>query len=60
MTNNSLYRVTYINSGLRRRSVTVDAEKLSYLQRAWYAGIRVTSYRAATDAEISRGATKDW
>lgn len=50
-----LYRVTYTTSGLQRRTKTVDAETLNYLQGAWYNGMRVTSYRKATEAEVKRG-----
>lgn len=53
---NDLYRVTYVISGMRRRSRTVTAEDLEYLKGAWYNGIRVTSSRRATDAETKRGA----
>lgn len=51
-----LYRVMYTTSGLRRRSKTVTKADLDYLSSAWHAGIRVTSYRRATDAETTRGA----
>jgi hypothetical protein len=55
-TTEQLFRVTYRTSGLRRRTRTVDAETLQWMQRAWYAGIRVSSSRPATEAEAARGA----
>lgn len=39
-----LYRVTFVKVG-GRRTKTVDAAELEFLQSAWYLGIRVTSYR---------------
>ena len=51
-----LYRVTYITSGLRRRSKTVTAERLEYMRSAWHTGMRVTSSRRATEVEAKRGA----
>jgi hypothetical protein len=51
-----LYRVTYTTSGGQRRTKTVDAETLAWLECAWYAGIRVTSSRRATDKEAAKGA----
>lgn len=44
------YRVTYIDSGLRRHTRNVDLDYLRYYAQAWYAGIRVTSYRKITAA----------
>lgn len=51
-----LYRVTYVTSGLRRRTRTVDQATLDYVRDAWHTGMRVTSYRRATEAEAARGA----
>lgn len=51
----NLYRVSFTTSGMRRKVRTVTAEQKDYLLRATHAGIRVTSYRKATDAEAKRG-----
>lgn len=51
-----LYRVNYVTSGLRRRSKTVTGETLEWMKGAWYAGIRVTSSRKATEKESAKGA----
>jgi hypothetical protein len=51
-----LYRVTYTTSGLRRRTKTVTYETLLWMQGAWHTGIRVTSYREATEKEAAKGA----
>jgi hypothetical protein len=50
-----LYRVNYTTSGLRRRSRTVDAETRNWMLGAWHCGIRITSSRKATEAEVARG-----
>jgi hypothetical protein len=52
----ALYRVTYTTSGMRRRTKTVDLDTLRYLERSRHNGMRVTSYRRATEAETARGA----
>lgn len=49
----TLYRVNYVRVCTRKRK-TVTADTLAFLQSAGYLGIRVTSYRPATDAEIKR------
>lgn len=51
-----LYRVSYITSGLRRRTKTVDADTLAWMRDAWHTGIRVTSSRKATEKEAAKGA----
>lgn len=40
-----MYRVTYINSGGKRRTETMDRAKLLRYQSLQANGIRVTSYR---------------
>ncbi len=51
-----LFRVTYITSGMRRRTKTVNEATLRYMQTARHTGMRITSHRAATPAESARGA----
>ncbi len=51
-----LFRVVYTTSGGRRRTKTVNRATLDYARNAWHVGIRVTSFRPATEAEIKRGA----
>jgi hypothetical protein len=51
-----LYRVTYVTSGLVRRTKTLDAATLEWLRGAGHTGMRVTSSRPATDKEASKGA----
>lgn len=51
----NLYRVTYTTSGCQRRTKTVTAQDLDYLQRSRTFGIRVKSHRRATEAEAKRG-----
>lgn len=50
----NFYRVTYINSGGRRATRTVDQNQLDYLRNASHNGIRVTSSRPATEKEIAK------
>lgn len=50
-----LHRVWYVTSGLRRRTKTVAADTLRWMESATHLGIRVTSSRRATDAEVARG-----
>ncbi len=56
MTNNEtpkMYRVTFVNSGGRRSSVTVTEDTKNWYLRATHNGIRVTKVRAATEKEIA-------
>lgn len=55
-TTQDLRRVTYTTSGLRRRTKTVTVETLRWMEGAWHCGIRVSSSRKATEAEVARGA----
>lgn len=52
-----LVRVTYVTSSLRRRVRTVTRHDMEWMRdHGRSAGIRVTFHRAATPAEIERGA----
>ncbi len=53
----ALWRVTYVTSGLRRRTRTVDAETMDWLNyHGSTSGMRLISRRRANEAEIARGA----